>query len=154
MGIVLVLASFLILASLLFSTPTTLLYRTNIQTPGLHDSSLQWTSVPLEMEYKTLFPQFRDDAYSKLLLHVLQGRHESFVRDDELECSWQLFSPILDNKLVDVEPYEQGSLGPPGRRDFLNYLGIVLNEDYADDSTEKVRGHVNKNGSIMLRSSL
>ena len=97
------------------------------------------------------FPHFTDDAYSKLLLDVFHGKRESFVRDDELERSWELFQPILESEGVELERYVQGSSGPPGRREFWDRVGV-------EDSTEEmmnVRGtHINEDGTDFLRSSL
>jgi len=54
-----------------------------------------------------------DDAYTKLIYDALQGRSSSFVRDDELRLSWNIFTPLLhDLEKVETYPYEFGSKGP------------------------------------------
>jgi len=55
----------------------------------------------------------KDDAYGKLVLDALRGRALSFVRDDELRKSWEIFTPLLQ-QIEDVMPYPYkiGSCGP------------------------------------------
>lgn len=55
------------------------------------------------------------DAYESLLLDVLRADHSNFVRSDELEEAWKLFTPLLDefeSKKTIPEMYEFGSRGP------------------------------------------
>jgi hypothetical protein len=35
------------------------------------------------------------DAYERLILDVLRGDHNLFVRDDELAEAWRIFTPVL-----------------------------------------------------------
>jgi glucose-6-phosphate 1-dehydrogenase len=34
-------------------------------------------------------------AYERLIFDVIKGDHNLFVRDDELEAAWKIFTPIL-----------------------------------------------------------
>jgi len=54
-----------------------------------------------------------DDAYAKLILDAMECRSSSFVRDDELRKSWEIFTPLL-NQIENVMPYryKMGSTGP------------------------------------------
>jgi glucose-6-phosphate 1-dehydrogenase len=55
----------------------------------------------------------KDDAYSKLIYDALRGIPSSFVRDDELRLSWQIFTPLLHQlESVNPFPYKYGSRGP------------------------------------------
>jgi len=55
----------------------------------------------------------KDNAYSKLIYDALRGVPSSFVRDDELRLSWQIFTPLLHQlETVSPFPYKYGSRGP------------------------------------------
>ena len=49
------------------------------------------------------------EAYEALILDALKGDHSNFVRDDELDVSWQLFTPLLhqidEDKSIVPEEY-------------------------------------------------
>lgn len=100
---------------------------TNIKTPGLANSPIQ---TSLSMNYKTLetVPGKREpDAYTRLLLDVLRGRQGSFVRDDELERSWELFTPLLhqiERDNIPPHPYHYGSKGPSSRDAWMTKMGV------------------------------
>lgn len=67
----------------------------------------------VEME-RELAPQDLS-AYALLLLHVLQGRPELFLRGDEAEESWRIVEPILEAWSAGRAPlleYPVGSDGP------------------------------------------
>jgi len=70
----------------------------------------------LDLSYKERFPNQRaPEAYEKLLLDVLRGESGFFVRSDELEAAWRIFTPILhelEEKKVQPIPYVYGSRGP------------------------------------------
>jgi glucose-6-phosphate 1-dehydrogenase len=51
------------------------------------------------------------DAYQTLLLDVLEGDPTLFVRADEVEASWQLYTDILAHP-PSPKPYPAGSWGP------------------------------------------
>jgi glucose-6-phosphate 1-dehydrogenase len=36
------------------------------------------------------------DAYERLLLDVIRGDHQHFVRSDELIAAWKIFTPVLE----------------------------------------------------------
>lgn len=53
--------------------------------------------------------------YTRLLFDVLRGDQNLFVRDDELEASWKIFTPLLhqiETEKVKPFPYQYGSPGP------------------------------------------
>jgi glucose-6-phosphate 1-dehydrogenase len=53
------------------------------------------------------------DAYETLLLDIVHGDATLFVHADEVEASWALYQPLLDDP-PPVEPYRAGSWGPEG----------------------------------------
>ena len=105
---------------------------TNIKTPGLANSPFQ---TSLSMNYKDLDTapgKVSPDAYTRLVLDVLRGRSGSFVRDDELRRSWELFTPLLhriDRENIRPERYIYGSRGPSRREEWLQSMGA-----YSDPS--------------------
>lgn len=68
------------------------------------------TRVPLDFIYEDVFGEIAD-AYETLLYDVIRGDQTLFVRADEVEESWRLFTPLLDQPSK-PEPYAAGSWGP------------------------------------------
>jgi glucose-6-phosphate 1-dehydrogenase len=69
----------------------------------------------LDLQYKSAFEELIPDAYEDLLLDVMQGEKSLFIRRDELEAAWDIFTPALhalDARAVQPEPYVFGSNGP------------------------------------------
>lgn len=63
-------------------------------------------------------PQNADiiDAYDRLLLDIFNGRQVNFVRTDELQEAWRVFTPVLhqtDNGSLPVYKYVFGSNSLP-----------------------------------------
>lgn len=84
----------------------------NIKTPGL---SFQPMQSKMTMNYEDIPDMKNPDAYTRLLLSVMRGDQGSFVRDDELRRSWEIFTPLLhsiDDTGVRPQPYQQKSKGP------------------------------------------
>jgi glucose-6-phosphate 1-dehydrogenase len=52
-----------------------------------------------------------DEAYQTLLLDVLRGDQTLFVRSDEVEASWKLYTPLLEDH-PPIHFYSSGSWGP------------------------------------------
>lgn len=84
----------------------------NIKTPGLASEPMRSS---MAMNYSDIPNLSNPDAYTRLLLDVLRGRQGSFVRDDELRRSWEIFTPILhaiERDNIRPLPYKFGSTGP------------------------------------------
>jgi glucose-6-phosphate 1-dehydrogenase len=48
------------------------------------------------LTYKRRFSDLNiPEAYEALLLDAFKGDHSNFVRDDELDASWRIFTPLL-----------------------------------------------------------
>lgn len=69
------------------------------------------TSQRLHFRYAEAFGTL-PDAYENLLLDVTTGDQTLFVRYDEVEASWQLYSLLLVKHLP-AFPYPAGTWGPP-----------------------------------------
>lgn len=57
------------------------------------------------------------DAYERLLLDAIEGERRLFIRSDELDAAWSLFTPVLkelEHKKIVPESYPYGSRGPIG----------------------------------------
>ena len=54
----------------------------------------------------------------------MKGDHSNFVRDDELDASWKIFSPLLHylDEKKDIVPMEY----PYGKYEVLHSQGFVL----------------------------
>lgn len=65
----------------------------NSKLPGL---SMQTVATELDLTYRRRFSDLKiPEAYESLILDALKGDHSNFVRDDELDASWKLFTPLL-----------------------------------------------------------
>lgn len=62
------------------------------------------------------------DAYETLLLDVLQGDQTLFVRSDEVEAAWRLYTPVLEAPSA-VAVYQAGSWGPDEASELLEREG-------------------------------
>ena len=104
-------------------------FKTNIKTPGLSSIPMNAT---MTMPYKPLIEGpsavgSNPDAYTRLMLDVLRGRNGSFVRDDELHRSWEIFTPLLhqiERENVRPEPYKYGSTGPDGIEKWIEQMSM------------------------------
>lgn len=80
--------------------------------PGL-DMTLERTD--LNLRYQAAFGHLIPDAYECLLLDVIEGDKSLFIRADELEAAWDIFTPALERlerDRVEPAPYPFGSTGP------------------------------------------
>lgn len=95
--------------------------------PGL---AMKTVISELDLSYKTRFEDKNiPDAYEALLLDILNsGDHSNFVRVDELEAAWKIFTPILHTLdkggEIDVEKYQRGGRGPKSADDFVKRYGF------------------------------
>jgi glucose-6-phosphate 1-dehydrogenase len=101
----------------------------NSKLPGL---SMQTVQTELDLTYRRRFSDLKiPEAYESLILDALKGDHSNFVRDDELDASWRIFTPLLhylegNKEIVPREyPYGKGVVSltnprlcscPPGSR--------------------------------------
>jgi glucose-6-phosphate 1-dehydrogenase len=68
------------------------------------------------------------EAYEALIMDALRGDRSNFVRADELENAWRIFTPLLkeieDRHSIPVE-YPYGSRGPASADERLKNLGFL-----------------------------
>jgi glucose-6-phosphate 1-dehydrogenase len=93
----------------------------NSKLPGL---SMQTAVTELDLTYRRRFSDLKiPEAYEALILDALKGDHSNFVRDDELDASWRIFTPLLhyldENK--EIIPMEY----PYGMRNHIRHLSMA-----------------------------
>ncbi|KAF8913916.1 glucose-6-phosphate 1-dehydrogenase [Gymnopilus junonius] len=105
----------------------------NSKTPGLYTRA-----IPTEMDltYKRRFLEAKiPEAYEALILDVLRGDHSNFVRNDELDVAWKIFTPILhwidgrSGPKPRPVPYPYGSRGPKELDAFIEKYGYRRNAE-------------------------
>jgi glucose-6-phosphate 1-dehydrogenase len=71
--------------------------------------------VHLDLDFDKRFGSERVGAYERLLLDVIAGRLNLFVRSDEQEAAWRWVEPIMEHWSADERgprPYAAGTWGP------------------------------------------
>ena len=71
--------------------------------------------VQLDLDFDKRFGSERVGAYERLLLDVIGGRLNLFVRSDEQEEAWRWVEPLIEHWAADAQgprPYAAGSWGP------------------------------------------
>ena len=96
----------------------------NSKTPGL-ETKLQ--PVNLSFGYDTTFGSNTPEAYERLILDAMVGDGTLFIRGDEAEQSWRLFSPVLESWQAmganELEKYSAGTWGPLAADKLLLHRG-------------------------------
>ncbi len=78
------------------------------KTPGL---DLKLEKTELNLRYQTAFKEEIPDAYECLLLDVIEGDRNLFIRSDELAAAWDVFTPVLhelESRRIQPEAYPFG----------------------------------------------
>jgi len=79
-------------------------------------SILCLSPVDMHFSYQETYKTASPEAYETLLADVMLGDATLFMRDDQVEASWSLITPILnawsDIKPVDFPNYQAGAWGP------------------------------------------
>jgi glucose-6-phosphate 1-dehydrogenase len=100
------------------------------QTNRRDTSSL--SSVQLDLDFDKRFGIERVGAYERLLLDVIDGRLNLFVRSDEQEEAWRWVEPILDYWKTDVvapRSYAAGTWGPSASSAMIARDGFCWEEE-------------------------
>jgi len=105
----------------------------NNKVPGL---GLSLDTQRLDLSYDQTYKSHLPDAYERLILDVINGDKRLFIRADELEAAWALFTPILkelEETKVAPELYPYGSRGPVGAHYLAAKYGVRWGDVNADD---------------------
>ncbi|KAK4488744.1 hypothetical protein RD792_004527 [Penstemon davidsonii] len=105
----------------------------NNKVPGL---GMRLDRSNLNLLYKARYSKEIPCAYERLLLDAIEGERRLFIRSDELDAAWSLFTPLLkelDEKKIIPEYYPYGSRGPVG----AHYLAAKYNVKWGDLGVEE-----------------
>ncbi|XP_051151931.1 glucose-6-phosphate 1-dehydrogenase, chloroplastic-like isoform X2 [Andrographis paniculata] len=100
----------------------------NNKVPGL---GMRLDRSDLNLLYRARYTREIPDAYERLLLDAIEGERRLFIRSDELDAAWALFTPLLEQleeKKMAPELYPYGSRGPVG----AHYLAAKHNVRWGD----------------------
>ena len=100
------------------------------QTNRRDTSSL--SSVQLDLDFDKRFGIERVGAYERLLLDVIDGRLNLFVRSDEQEEAWRWVEPVMESWKNDAEgprPYASGTWGPSASSAMIARDGYCWTEE-------------------------
>jgi len=104
----------------------------SVKAPGL---SMGLTQSELDLHYPTRFKNIRlPEAYERLIFDVLKGDQSQFVRADELDEAWRIFTPMLheiEEKNIVPRKYVFGSRsGPEESDELVRSYGVVHTPGY------------------------
>lgn len=100
--------------------------------PGL-SSKLVLTELDLSYGDRFKLTRGLPDAYERLILDVVRGDHNLFVRGDELIAAWKIFTPLLhhlESKGVQPSIYPYGSRGPKEADVLLEKSDFIRSKGY------------------------
>jgi glucose-6-phosphate 1-dehydrogenase len=89
----------------------------------------------LDLSYKARYQQDLPDAYERLILDAINGDKRLFIRSDELDEAWKLFTPLLaalEKGKVQPELYPYGSRGPVGAHYLAAKHNVRLGDMHSD----------------------
>jgi glucose-6-phosphate 1-dehydrogenase len=99
---------------------------------GRRAQSQSLTPVHLDLDFDKRFGSERVGAYERLLLDVIDGRLNLFVRSDEQEEAWRWVEPVLESWRTDAQPlrpYAAGSWGPSAASAMIARDGYCWSEE-------------------------
>ncbi|MGZ5157775.1 MAG: glucose-6-phosphate dehydrogenase [Caldimonas sp.] len=88
--------------------------------------------VSLDLDFDKAFAENRVGAYERLLLDVIAGRLNLFVRSDEQEEAWSWVEPVLAawrNDDAGPRPYTPGTWGPAAASALVARDGFAWSEE-------------------------
>jgi len=88
--------------------------------------------VHLDLDFDKRFGSERVGAYERLLLDVIAGRLNLFVRSDEQEAAWRWVEPIMEHWAADERgprPYAAGTWGPSSSSAMIARDGFCWSEE-------------------------
>ncbi len=81
--------------------------RFNVRSP---EDEARIDSQSLHFRYSDVYGELRD-AYQTLILDILEGDQTLFVRADEVEASWRIYDPLIEQQQGPIR-YAAGTWGP------------------------------------------
>src|SRR3954470_13695050 len=90
------------------------------------------TPVHLDLDFDKRFGSERVGAYERLLLDVIAGRLNLFVRSDEQEAAWRWVEPIMEHWAAEERgprPYAAGTWGPSASSAMIARDGLCWPEE-------------------------
>lgn len=102
-----------------------------VKQPGLAMAAVQ---SELDLSYKERYVGVNiPEAYERLILDTIRGDQQHFVRRDELQAAWAIFTPLLhriDQGQLKNVMYKQGSRGPAEADELAERMGYMRTESY------------------------
>jgi len=89
-------------------------------------SAMEVRDVNMDFSYGSAFAEDSPEAYERLILDVLLGEPSLFPVDAEVELSWEILDPILENWArndkagAGPDPYAAGTWGPPSASEMVH----------------------------------
>jgi glucose-6-phosphate 1-dehydrogenase len=88
-------------------------------------NTMEVRDVTMDFGYGHAFTESSPEAYERLILDVLLGEPSLFPMNEEVELSWQILDPVLNNwaKQGAPEGYAPGTWGPSSADQMLTRTG-------------------------------
>ena len=88
-------------------------------------STMEVRDVNMDFSYGSAFAEDSPEAYERLILDVLLGEPSLFPNNEEVELSWKILDPALENWAAGgkPDPYESGGWGPESAFEMLRRTG-------------------------------
>jgi glucose-6-phosphate 1-dehydrogenase len=103
----------------------------NTKKPGF---SFEAEETELDLSFNSRYKDIRfPDAYERLFFDLFGGQQYNFVRADELEHAWRIFTPLLkqiEGEHIKPEKYVFGSRGPESSDALMRNHGYVFSGTY------------------------
>lgn len=98
---------------------------------GVRSDMVPLAPVQLDLDFDKRFGAERVGAYERLLLDVIAGRLNLFVRSDEQEEAWRWVEPLIDSWAADgtPRPYAAGTWGPSASSAMIARDGFAWGEE-------------------------
>ena len=88
-------------------------------------SKICMSTLNMNFSYKSVFLVDLPEAYERLLLDCMVGDQTLFTRQDDIEISWQLLTPLLDAwQQGESAPY----IYPAGSESFTEADSLIEND--------------------------
>nr|CCC93453.1 putative glucose-6-phosphate 1-dehydrogenase [Trypanosoma congolense IL3000] len=100
--------------------------RLTAKTPGVLSDTHQ---TELDLSYENRYNITLPDAYESLIHEALLGRSTNFVRKDELDAAWRIYTPLLEaieRGETGMHLYQAGSTGPAEAQAFVEESGFKV----------------------------